>query len=219
MKTYIMLGVIAIVATAAPLHSQVLDKVKGSPVGSQIDETSRFIFYSVLEGLYDDGVSNQDVDQILLKKEKQKYFHFIYACPICTATIWALEAYRSRPEALYSVKLRTSTFGPGLSEPVRAQLYSEDPNQRLIVINQLVKDWIDRRMKKMRLSSDERVTLLAAIEEKRKAGMEALKSFRGRKGEPGSVQYYAPAYLDLDECAVCNGAVGKLMKLPDAKSH
>src|SRR5215210_1212430 len=87
------------------------------PRGSLLEETSRFIFHSVLEGLYEDGVSNEDVNQILLKKEGQSYFHFIYACPICTATIWAVEAYRARPEHLYSIKSGASTFGPGLAEP------------------------------------------------------------------------------------------------------
>src|SRR5262249_30538104 len=70
----------------------------GAPSASEIDSTTRFIFYSTLEGLYEDGVSNQDVDQILLRKDHQSYSHFIYACPICTTTIWALQAYRSRPE-------------------------------------------------------------------------------------------------------------------------
>ena len=83
---------------------------------SDFDETSRFIFYSVLEGLYNDGLANSDVDQILLKKEGHSYFHFIYACPICTATIWALQTYRVRPERFYGLKTAATTFGPGLSE-------------------------------------------------------------------------------------------------------
>ena len=72
--------------------------VRAQPgVKRDIDDTSRFIFYSVLEGFYEDGLSNKDVEQILMRKEKQTYFHFIYACPVCGATIWALEAYRGRP--------------------------------------------------------------------------------------------------------------------------
>lgn len=35
---------------------------------AEIDATARFIFYSVLEGLYEDGLANEDVDQILMKK-------------------------------------------------------------------------------------------------------------------------------------------------------
>jgi hypothetical protein len=183
------------------------------------DDTTRFIFYSVLEGCYEDGLSNKDVDQILMKKGNWHYFHFIYACPICGATIWALEAYRGRPEAFYSLKEgHGATFGPGLSGAQRKQLFSDDPHQRLIVIHSLVKDWIARRMDRMNLSDQARKDLLEALGKKRDAGMRALESFR--KDEPGSthrIADFAPAYTDLDECAVCNGAVGKPMKLPGDK--
>jgi len=181
------------------------------------DATSRFIFFSVLEGLYEDGVSNQDVDQILMKKDKQCYYHFIYACPICTATIWALQAYRSRPEAFYSLKSgRGATFGPGLSDAQHQQLYSKDPHQRLAAINALVRDWMARRMDRMNLSQKDREELTKGLEKARQQGMEDLKSFRANseQGSPNGIEYYAPAYTDITECAVCNGAVGKPMKLP-----
>lgn len=181
---------------------------------SLLDETSRFIFYSVLEGLYEDGLTNRDVEQILLKKGTS-YFHFIYACPICTATVWALEAYRSRPEHLYSLKSGASTFGPGLSDSLHNELYSDNPHQRLIAINAMVKTWLARRIEKMNLSEKEHDVLLNKLEAKRKEGMNVLKSFRHYEhGSKMGVEQAAPAYVDLEECAVCNGAVGKLMKLP-----
>ncbi len=194
----------------------------GAPPPSQIDATTRFVFYSALEGLYEDGVSNQDVDQILMKKENQSYFHFIYACPICTATIWALQAYRSRPEQFYSLKSPSpnSTFGPGLPTSLETELFSNDPHQRLKAINTLVKDWIGRRMDRMNLSRQDRETLLKALEEKRKQGMEALEGLRRHEhGASFGVAEGAPAYFGLTECAVCNGAVGKLMKVPEADSR
>jgi hypothetical protein len=197
-------------------HASAQEHTRSSSAASpQFDATSRFIFYSVLEGLYEDGLSNEDVDQILLKRKGQSYFHFIYACPICTATIWGLQAYRSRPEHLYSLKSGASTFGSGLSDSLHAHLYSDDPHQRLIAINALVKSWLSRRMEKLNLSEDDRKVLLKKLEEKRQNGMDVLESFR--KGEHGphfGVAEAAPAYVNLEECAVCNGAVGKLMKLP-----
>lgn len=183
-----------------------------------IDPTSRFIFYAVLEGLYDDGVSTEDVNQILMKREEERYFHFIYACPICTASIWAFEAYRARPATLYSTKIPVSSFGPGLAEKVRTQLYSEDSNQRLIAINGLVRGWLERRIDLMHLSKKDRADLQEKLEQQRKDGMEMLKSFRSYEHGPDfGVARGAPAYVDLEECAVCNGAVGKLMKLPEKK--
>jgi hypothetical protein len=179
--------------------------------------TSRFIFYSVLEGLYEDGVSNQDVDQILMKKDKQCYYHFIYACPICTATIWALQAYRSRPDAFYSLKRgEGATFGPGLSEALHQKLYNADPHQRLSAINTMMQDWMSRRMDRMNLSQQARADLMKGLEKARQQGMRDLESFRtsSEQASPNGVEHYAPAYTDLTECAVCNGAVGKPMKLP-----
>ena len=162
--------------------------------------------------------TSQDVDQILLRREGQTYFHFITACPVCTATIWALEAYRGRPQDFYGMKMPGSTFGPGLPEALRAQLHSDDPQQRLTAINTLVQKWMDRRMTQLRLTEKERTTLLEALEKKRQQGMAALESFRKlQHGPTMDVAHAAPAYVDLTECAVCNAAVGKPMKLPEAK--
>lgn len=181
----------------------------------RFDETSRFIFYSVLEGLYEDGLSTADVDRILMKNEGESYFHFVYACPICTATIWALETYRDRPAHFYSLKSGVSTFGSGLSKKQHNQLYSPNSNERLIVINELVRKWLDHRMTVLKLSPPERKVLTVELEKKRKAGMKMLETFQRRElGENAGVETMAPAYVDLEECAVCNGAVGKLMKLP-----
>ncbi len=185
---------------------------------NDFDNTSRFIFYAVLQGLYEDGVSNEDIAQILMRKEKQSYFHFIYACPICTATIWALETYRARPAHFYGLKSAASTFGHGLPADMREQLYSDDPHQRLIAINSLVRSWVARRIDAMNFSEQERTVLLDQIEQKRKDGMRALESFRKHEhGKDFGVEQAAPAYVDLEECAVCNGAVGKLMKMPEPK--
>ena len=205
----IALSVVTIAAAETPANK---------PPHEQIDETARFIFYSVLEGLYEDGLSTEDVAQILMKKEKQAYFHFIYSCPICNATIWALEAYRERPKQFYGLKLGGSTFGPGLSDAQHKQLYSDDSQERLTAINALVQTWMDRRMKNMQLSKKDRANLLESLEKKRKEGMDALESFRRKAHGPSfGVAEAAPAYTDLQECAVCNAAVGKPMKLPDAK--
>ena len=187
---------------------------------SLTDDTSRFIFYSVLEGLYEDGLSNADVDQILLKNEGESYFNFIYSCPVCTATIQALQSYRNRPEHLYSLKSDDSTFGTGLSPALHAALYSGDTRRRLGAINLLMQGWMDRRIKSLHLPVEEQAKLLAKLEDKRREGMDALESFRHYgHGRDFGVTKAAPAYVDLDECAVCNGAVGKPMKLPDETTN
>ena len=99
------------------------------------------------------------------------------------------------------------------------QLYSDDPRKRLTAINTLMQTWMERRMKSMNLSANDRAILVEALQKKRKQGMDALESFRRKEHGPNfGVAEAAPAYVDLTECAVCNGAVGKPMKLPTPKS-
>jgi hypothetical protein len=94
---------------------------------------------------------------------------------------------------------------------------SEDPKERLGVINELIKKWVTRRMDAMHLPDADRKQLVSELEKKRKEGMDRLEEYRKSKDESVSVAIMAPAYVDIDECAVCNGAVGKSMKLPEKK--
>jgi len=214
MKSHLLSVVVLFSALAAPYSSAPVRAAEQAR-RNEIDETARFIFYSVLEGLYEDGLSKEDVTQILMKREKETYFHFILACPVCTPAIWALEAYLARPDQFYGMKRPGSTFGPGLTPELREQLYSKDATQRLTAINSLVQTWMERRMKNLRLSADERTALTKQLELKREEGMKALERFRKKQhGENLGVEQAAPAYVDLTECAVCNGAVGRPMKLP-----
>jgi hypothetical protein len=215
MKSHILCIALCLTTLVSPFASAPLRAAEDVRRDS-MDEATRFIFYSVLEGLYEDGLSKEEVAQILMKREKEAYFHFIYACPVCNATIWALEAYKARPDGFYGMKLPRSTFGPGLSPEVHEQLFSKEPAKRLAAINALLKSWMERRMKVMRLTADEQKSLAKQFELKREEGMRMLESFRkNQHGENFGVAQAAPAYVDLTECAVCNAAVGKPMKLPE----
>ena len=175
------------------------------------DDGYRFIFYAVLDGCFEDGISTEDVSQILKGGEKGAYSHFIYACPICTPTIHALEVYRSRPAHFYSLKSGASTFGPGLTPDLKKQLYSAKPEDRLAAINALMQGWISRRMSLLKLSEQERTQLKMKLEAMRKKGMEALKVMAA--GDPA--KFKMSAFANVQQCAVCNGACGMKLK-PDA---
>lgn len=175
------------------------------------DSNYRFIFYAVLEGCYEDGLSTNDVSQILLKDERG-YSHFVYACPVCTPTIHALEAYQSRPSHFYGLKTRATTFGSGLRPEVETQLYSKKAEERLEAINVLMRSWVTRRMSLLKLTDQERAGLQANLEEMRKKGMNYLKNWEGDGGR----SYPISAFTNLHQCAVCNGACGLGLK-PDAK--
>ena len=175
------------------------------------DDAHRFIFYAVLEGCFEDGISTEDVSQILKGGEKGAYSHFIYACPICTPTIHALEVYRSRPAHFYSLKSGASTFGPGLTPDLKKQLYSAKPEDRLAAINALMQGWISRRMSLLKLSEQERTQLKTKLEEMRKKGTEMLKGLEASDPE----KFKMSAFVNVQQCAVCNGACGVKLK-PDA---
>ena len=209
MKACLALAV-ALLLGPATIRAQGGKPLAPDPPGA-LNENTQFIFLSVLEGLYEDGVASEDVDQILRRAEGHSPAHFVYSCPVCTPVVWALEAYRARPGQFTGAKRRGSTLGIGLPEDVSAALRSEDVRARLGAINNLVKGWIERRMRLTRLTETERAKCTASLESMRRQGMEALERFR----REGLVSEYAPAYADIDECAVCNGAVGKPMKLPD----
>lgn len=190
---------------------------------SRFDETQRFIFHSILEGLYEDGVSTEDVERILMRREDDYYFHFIYACPVCVASVWAFDAYRLRSAKLHCVKSGASTFGFGLGKEIREALHSDDVKRRLTAINTLIGRWIDRRMDTLRLTKEERAELAEKLEEKRELGLARLNQFRAQSTEKegSALALYATAYLGQDEweCAVCNAAVGKPMHFGERKGH
>jgi hypothetical protein len=182
-----------------------------SPRAADFDDAHRFIFYAVLEGCFEDGLSTEDASQILQRREKESYFHFIYACPICMPTIHALEIYRSRPSHFFGLKSGASTFGSGLTPDLKKQLHSDKPEDRLAAINELMQGWISKRMSLLKLSDAERTQLKAKLEEMRKKGMGSLKHLEASD----SAAFRMSAFKNVRQCAVCNGACGLKLE-PDA---
>jgi hypothetical protein len=67
----------------------------GRPSGAWFkNETSQFVFFAVLEGLYRDGLSTKTVELIVPRKNKGSALsleNFIINCPLCYP---AAEAFR-----------------------------------------------------------------------------------------------------------------------------
>ncbi|MEM7600395.1 MAG: hypothetical protein AAF357_03145 [Verrucomicrobiota bacterium] len=203
-----MKGIITpILALAALLpamgHSQ--DEIRMDYFG----DAYQLVYFGVLEGLFRDGVTTEEVDLILTESKTGTYDHFIYACPICMATIHALEFYRERPRFFglkdFAPPAKFRTFGPGLSDEVRAQLGSDDVKTRLRVIHELAGGWVSRRLTSLNLTEVERENMEAEMEAGRERGMSMLRSYRAEGEE--RLKAYAPAYADLKECAICNAAL------------
>jgi hypothetical protein len=150
----------------------------------------RLVFFSVLEGCYEDGVSNDAVDSIL-RRDERGYSTFIYGCPICRPTIDALVLYRSR-RPFYSLKGEPDTFGPGLAPAELAALRSDDAPTRFAALQALVGRWVGRRVALMRPSDEERGEWVLAVARARKQGMARLDS----------------RTWPTKGCPSCDGAVG-----------
>lgn len=175
----------------------------------------QFVFYAVLEGLYQDGATQEQVDQILMKQtDEHGYEHFVYSCPICTSVQLACELYSKRPTfRMYkpdeqSHQITHATFGAGFSEQVKRGLYADDVSIRLETLHDLIAKWTSDRMARMNLSKTQRQDLIEAIAVGREQGIRALAQF---KQDPAQLKRYAPGYTTLQECVMCNGASGKVL--------
>lgn len=155
------------------------------------DKTCQTVFHAVLQGLYDDGVSNEAVDLIIPPGDKQFSMHFVYACPLCHPAYEAFRLYRQRPN-FYGRKDDADTFGGELDEATMKKLRDKDKLVRLDAIQELIQKWVGRRLDSMRLTSDERTEWSYLLTARLKMGMLAMEK--------------SPEF-GAKECAICLGSV------------
>jgi len=161
----------------------------------------QLVFFAVLEGLYRDGVSNDDVDLIIPPgKNGTPMFdseHFVYACPLCHPAFEAFRLYRQR-DNFFGFKARINTLGPGLDETVRTQLRSRNADEQRKAIQGLINRWVGQRLEMMRLTDAEREAITREMEQGRKQGMGMLKNT-----QPG-----VQAGQSRTNCPICDGSFG-----------
>lgn len=174
--------------TASPTHMQ--------DPAAKIDFNTE-IFHAVLEGLYDDGVSNETADLLLRKQDDGAYTHFISGCPTCVYVLEALRHYRARPDFV-SFKMTRNTWGLGLDKGSRERLKSEHMKVRIDVLHTLVTRWMDKRMDRLRLNKRERKAWHSELKRRAKKGMGLLTDKRNVA--------QAELWADL-ACPSCEGAV------------
>lgn len=192
MKTRFLLAALVLAAGALP--------AKEDPPGLALDAYHRTVFFAVLEGLYQDGVSSEDVDLVLREDPATGLaMHFVPGCPLCNPALDAFRVYRARP-AFVSVKADADTFGCGLGERLRAALRSGEMAERLGAVQELIERWLRARLDAMRLTPAERSAYRNAIEDRSKKGMALLLERQG-SGTAG-------AFAAAKGCAVCDGSAG-----------
>ncbi len=181
------------------------------------DNAYQFIFFAVLEGLYRDGVSDSDVDALLLEGPTGGYMNFIYSCPLCTPALAATRTYRERPKIdtlkvpTYQTKQRT--FGSGLSKSITLALRSQDRATRFKAVYEKIGGWIDYRLEHSNLTEPERDRLFTELEDRRERGTNALRAFSADGTLEIFAPGYAPGYSDSDECTICNASTQMPIKL------
>lgn len=172
------------------------DPEAGPPDEEGFDPVHRTIFYAVLEGLYEDGVSTELVKVMLEEDPKTRMpLHLVYTCPICDPVLDALRVYENRPTFHYKGR-RGDTFGAGMPADFAADFKSGDRKRQFAAMQKLIDRWIDARFALMRLTDEERGQWRPALEKRRKQGMENMKKLQS-----------SGAYADAEKCPVCEGAV------------
>ena len=146
----------------APTTANERDKAKVQEKSALVkdwktDPACRLVFFAVLQGLYEDGVSDEVVNSIVPpdKKGREKMRHsFVLDCPLCQPTYEAFCAYQSRPRFLEEDK--ASSLGKGLDAKTVEGLMSKTVSTRLITLRRPIKRWVETRLVSMKLDTGER---------------------------------------------------------------
>ncbi len=160
-------------------------------------EEHRFVFYAVLEGVYEEGLSEETVSTLLGEKGTE---HFVISCPICDPAYEALRAYRDAPK-FTSKKVSQKGFGTGLSDEEQG-LVSGSVEDRRKFIRTLVSRWIEARFSLLDLPEDREETLRESLQKMSEKGTALLENFK--KGGNGDL--LAKVYADWEFCPSCSGA-------------
>ena len=175
--------------------------VNGPPKLWNETRVGPLVFFAVLEGLYRDGVKDDDVDLIIPPGESGKpkfdQENFVYACPLCHPAFEAFRLYRQR-EFLYGFKAQINTLGPGLDQAVRTRLHSPNADERRQAIEGLISRWVSQRLEMMRLAAAEREAITREMEQGRKQGMGGLKN----------ALLAGQASQSRTNCPICDGSLG-----------
>jgi hypothetical protein len=162
----------------------------------EFPEEHRFIFYAVLEGAYEEGLSEETVSILLGEKGTE---HFVISCPICDPAYAALRAYQDAPK-FTSKKASHKGFGSGLSKEEKTIL-SGPIEERRKFIRTLVSRWIEARFALVNLPEDREKTMRESLQKMSEKGTAILEFFK--KG--GNGDQLAEAYAGWEFCPSCSG--------------
>jgi hypothetical protein len=172
------------------------------------DPACRLVFFAVLQGLYEDGVPDEVVNNIVPpdKKGREKMRHsFVLDCPLCLPAFEAFCAYQARPRFLDED--RPAALGKGLPEDTIKGLMSKGVAARLKTLRQPIRKWVEARLISMKLTETERQKWWQDITARVGQGSATLRSLRASD----------PWYKDWSGywgCAACLGSQDACQNVP-----
>jgi hypothetical protein len=167
-------------AAPAPLGGSYCAEVTRLTAGGTYDGLHQELFFSVLEGLYRDGVSSQVVDAVIAADARGAHAEGApHDCMICVPALDAFRTYRGRP-VFAGAKTRADTFGTGLAAAEQSALTGADDAARRKTTQALIERWIGQRMERLRLDNGEREAWRETLAARRKQGVAASESGAGR---------------------------------------
>lgn len=209
MKTGAIAGGIRVALLAVVLAAGLVkgDEVADSSAGKgRFSNEHRFVFFAILEGLYEDGVPREAIDLIVPDADamtvpgKPGLTNFVESCPLCAPAFDAFRTYKLRP-AFYGVQDgKLSTFGFGLGEDTMKGLRGS-PWERRETIRRMIEGYVARRLQLLALDDEERTDMLVRLRDMKKEGHAALA--RVRRGEEG--ESLKKIYADWKFCPNCAG--------------
>jgi hypothetical protein len=217
MRILLITAVALTIGAAIPAHEPARHKEK--PAAGKVvkdwkaDPACRLVFFAVLQGLYEDGVSDEVVNNIVPpdKKGREKMRHsFVLDCPLCQPAFEAFCVYQSRPR--FTDDSKTSTLGKGLPEKTVKGLMSKTLSVRLTTLRTPIRMWVENRLVSMKLDEQERQKWWKDITARVGQGTGTLKHLKGTD----------PWYKDWAAywgCAACLGsqdACRDLLRTPAA---
>lgn len=183
-------------------------ELKPNPPEGTFDKAHRFVFFAVLEGCFETGLTQDEIDLIIPVRPEKKdrrsiTANLVYTCPLCSPAFDAFRIYSDRrifisklsKEAIYN------TFGSGL-DPAQKKALKAGGAETREVIQQLISTWIERRIKMQRLEPKAEKELRTKLAEMRKEGEAILKKIKA--GEMGPE--LQKVYQEREGCPVCAGA-------------
>jgi hypothetical protein len=198
----LVLGLIVMLcqlSSADPPKGQAPKEAPKPPPDWKEDPVCKMVFFAVLEGLYEDGVSSEAVDSVVGKTKDGKAEikqTFVFECPLCHPVFEAFRLYQQRPQ----FRDKGSSFGKGIDATLETGLRDKDRLTRQRALQTLVHRWVERRLNGMGLSEEQKKDWARRLEERSNQGAGLLAALK-----KSDLWYRTWGY---GFCAACRGCTG-----------